>query len=62
KDLPIVVALPGMGPEYSGDNGRLRKEIPGLAFTEIGEAIHRLSSWYAERRGSINRDLLLVDK
>lgn len=62
KDLPIVVARPGMGPEYSGDNGRLRKEIPGLAFTEIGEAIRRLSAWYEERRGTINRDLLLVDK
>ncbi|OGC92570.1 MAG: epimerase [candidate division Zixibacteria bacterium RBG_16_53_22] len=62
KDLPIVVALPGMGPEYSGDNGRLREEIPGLAFTDIDDAIAKLYGWYTANRHLINRDALLFDK
>lgn len=62
KDLPVVIAQPGMGSEYSGDNGRLRREVPGLSFTEIDEAIRHLYDWYAERRGMIDRGILLVDR
>lgn len=62
KELPIVVSEPGMGTEYSGDNGRLRAEIPELNFTPLVEAIDRLYGWYEEHRESIDRGMLLTDK
>jgi len=62
KDLPIIVSEPGMGPEYSGDNSRLRVEIPQLAFTPLAEAIDRLYGWYEEHFREIDRERLLVDK
>ncbi len=58
----IVVAREGMKPEYSGDNSQLMKEIGGFAFTDIDVAIRELYSWYANRKGSIDRSKLLVDK
>ncbi len=62
KDLPIRIAQPGFGIEYSGDNSRLKAEIQGLAFTPLEDAIRSLYVWYEEHRGLIRRDLLLVDK
>jgi GDP-L-fucose synthase len=62
KEIPIVVGQPGMGLAYSGDNRRLREEIPNLAFTSLREAIDRLYRWYEERRDHIDREKLLVDK
>jgi GDP-L-fucose synthase len=62
KDLPILIAQDGMGLEYSGDNQRLRREIPGLSFTPIDQAIHQLYDWYASNRHLLNREFLLVDK
>ncbi|NLU49342.1 MAG: NAD(P)-dependent oxidoreductase [Syntrophomonadaceae bacterium] len=62
KDLPILVGVPGMGPEYSGDNARLREEIPGLEFTPVEEAIRRLYGWYAENLAKIDKQCLLFDK
>ena len=62
KDLPIIVEKDGMGPEYSGDNSRLKKEVEGLSFTPIENAIRQLYSWYIENKALVNRDVLLVDK
>lgn len=62
KDLEIVIGTPGMGPEYSGDNSRLKAEIPGLGFTPIDEAVAKLYSWYTENRQRIDRKCLLFDK
>lgn len=62
KDLPIVVGEPGLGPEYSGDNGRLRAEIPELTFTPLVDAIDRLYGWYENSKDSLDRELLLTDK
>lgn len=62
KELPIIVSEPGMGPEYSGDNGRLRAEIPELNFTPLVEAVDRLYGWYEENFREIDREKLLVDK
>jgi GDP-L-fucose synthase len=62
KDMPIVVAEPGMGAEYSGDNTRLRNDISGLTFTPIDEAIDRLYSWYEGNVHMIDKKVLLVDK
>lgn len=62
KDLPIHVALDGMGSEYSGDNTLLRKEFPKVEFTPIYTAIENLYNWYKERKDSINKEFLLTDK
>ena len=62
KDLPIIVDKEGMGPEYSGDNARLKREVAGLSFTPIDNAIRQLYGWYVENKSLLNRDLLLIDK
>ena len=62
KDVPIEIERDGMGPEYTGDNSRLKEEIPGLRVTPIREAISRLYAWYVERRGLIHEEALLTDK
>ena len=62
KDLPIKVRDPGMGPEYSGDNSRLREEIPDLVLTPLHEAIDRLYAWYEANINLIDKGKLIVDK
>lgn len=62
KDLPILIAQPGMGLEYSGDNDRLKEEIPRLRFTDMDDAIRQLHDWYLAGREKIDRELLLFDK
>lgn len=62
KNLPIAVAQNGMGPEYSGDNARLRGEILGLDFRPLRDAVAELSDWYRANIGLIRREALLVDK
>jgi UDP-glucose 4-epimerase len=62
KDLPILVGEEGMGLEYTGDNSRLRAELPGLRFTPLEEAVRRLYGWYADHRDVIDHEALLVDK
>lgn len=62
RELPIRVAQPGLGAEYSGENARLRGEIPSLRFTALEEAIDRLYGWYERHLDSIDREQLLVDK
>ena len=61
-ELPILVAVPGMGPEYSGSNGRLREFMPGVSFTPIEQSVRELYAWYEERKPELDRSLLLVDK
>jgi len=62
KPLDIIVAQPGMGMEYTGDNARLRGEMPGLRFTPMREALRRLYQWYAGRKQEIRQEALVVDK
>jgi UDP-glucose 4-epimerase len=62
KALEIHVAQDGMGLEYSGDNSRLRSEMPGLVFTSYDEAIRELYAWYEANKEGIARDLLLAAK
>ena len=62
KDLPVVVAQDGMGPEYSGDNARLRAEIPGFTFRPLRDAVMELRDWYRANTGLVRREALLVDK
>jgi len=61
-ELPIVVAKEGMGLEYSGDNARLRKEMPGMRYQPISLAIEKLFSWYQQNKAFLDMGLLAVDK
>jgi GDP-L-fucose synthase len=62
KDVEIVVAEPGLGIEYSGDNARLKGEIPGLNFTPLDQAIDRLYDWYQSNAHLLDKNKLLIDK
>lgn len=62
KDLPIKVAEPGMGPEYSGDNTRLKAEMRDIKFTDIDVSVRDLYEWYGKNLKSIDREALLFDK
>ena len=62
KNVQIKIAKNGLGPEYSGDNSRLRKEIPSLRFTSIDEGISKLYNWYSERKTELKKELLETDK
>lgn len=62
KNLPIKITQPGTGLEYSGDNSRLKSEIPNLKLTSIEEAVKELYNWYLENKHLINREFLLIDK
>jgi len=61
-DVPILVGAPGRGVEYSGDNARLRAELPGFEFTPLELAVRDLCDWYSTNISSIDRSALLVDK
>jgi GDP-L-fucose synthase len=62
RPLEIVTALDGLGPEYSGDNSRLKAELPGWKTTPIRQAIEKLYRWYEAHPGLIRPEALLVDK
>jgi len=61
-NVPIVVGEAGLAREYSGDNARLRGEMPHLDLTPIDQAISLLYDWYAAHIHLIEREKLLVDK
>jgi len=60
--LPVDVAEPGMGVEYSGDNSRLKAELPDFKFTELEAGVRRLYEWYKANPALIKKDELLLDK
>ncbi len=62
KNMPIVIAREGMGIEYSGNNSRLRKEMPELTFTGIDRAIEKLYAYYVENKEGLNREVFLRDR
>jgi GDP-L-fucose synthase len=61
NDVPIQIGKGGQGLEYSADNGRLRREMPHLAFTPSDVAIDRLYGWYSDRRSEIDPARLETD-
>jgi UDP-glucose 4-epimerase len=61
KDLEIRVAKDGLGPEYSGDNIRLKREVPGFKPTPFDISLPRLYRWYAEHPNLVERERLLND-
>jgi GDP-L-fucose synthase len=62
KDLDLRVAHDGHGPEYSGDNTRLKAEFPGFKPTPLSESLPQLYRWYQEHLHLIDRNALLYDK
>jgi GDP-L-fucose synthase len=62
KKLPIAIAAPGMGLEYTADTSRLRAEVPGLDFTSMPSAVAALASWYDTIKDRLDSKLLMVDK
>ncbi len=62
KDLPIVKARDGIGPEYSGDNVRLKEDIKGFEITSFEQSIKNLYLWYFENKNLIKKELLLNDR
>ena len=54
SSLPTVVKNPGMGNEYSGDNSRLRAEMPGFKFTPMEKSLRELYGWYKQNKGALD--------
>ncbi len=61
-NVPVQIAQSGNGLSYSGDNARLRKDMPGVTMTPIDQAIRKLYDWYRAHQSSLDRSKLLVDK
>jgi GDP-L-fucose synthase len=61
KDLEIRIEMPGLGPEYTGDNSRLREEMKDFRFTPLEEAMETLYRWYQENKNDLRRECLLYD-
>jgi GDP-L-fucose synthase len=62
KNLEIRVKDEGMGPEYTGNNKRLRAELPDFKFSGIDQSVQKLYKWYIEHKGDIDKNLLIIDK
>ncbi len=62
KDLPVKIAQPGMGLEYSGDNSRIKNEYKNYKTMDIFKSVELLYKWYFDNRALINKNLLLFDK
>jgi len=62
KNPVIRVAATGMGPEYTGDNSRLLKEIGAYRFWDLRDSVAELYGWYAARSNEIDPGLLHFDK
>lgn len=62
KKLPIFIARQGLGPEYSGDNARLKKAYADFAFTPLARAVENLYAWYAAHKDELDESVLLQDK
>ena len=60
-DLPLVIAHPGEGLEYSGDNSRLRQWMPDLKLTILRAGISQLAHWYRANWNLVDIVKLMVD-
>ncbi len=62
KNLEIKVAKEGYGLNYSGDNDRLRAEMPSLTFTPFKQAAEELYNYYQAHKDQLDKQYLLSDK
>jgi UDP-glucose 4-epimerase len=61
RNPEIIVREPGLGAEYSGDNRRLMAAMGGFRFTEMGESVSRLYTWYEGLKQEVDPGLLRFD-
>ncbi len=61
KDVPINVALAGMGQEYTGSNARLHREL-NYTYTPMPDAVKMLVDWYVLNYDTIDKEKLLYSK
>ena len=59
KDLYIDIKDGTLRHEYSGDNSRLQKEIDGLSFCGIDEAMYKTYDWYVRNKELIKGELFV---
>lgn len=62
QDVPILVANEGFGPDYTGANEKLCREMPAVRFTPMEHSVDELYRWYERRRAELDRSLLEVDR
>ena len=62
KKLPIQVATPGYGLNYSGSNSRLKNEIKNLQFTPLTQAVQEMMLYYQKNQDKLDKNLLQQDK
>ena len=60
--VPVHVAEPGAGPEYSGDGSRLAAAAPHFRFTSIADGVAQLADWYRERLDTLDRAVFETDR
>lgn len=61
-DAEIMIAEPGMGVEYSGNNARWKAEMPDFRPTALDVAVRRLYDWYASHPEIVREEALRADK
>ena len=59
NDFEIKIKKKGMNKEYTCNNSRLMKEMPGFKFTPIEESLRELYAWYKNNKDIIKKDNLL---
>ena len=57
----ITILNEGMNTEYSGDNSRLLKEIPGFRFTKYRKSVDSLYGYYKSQIDSIDKKAIRED-
>jgi GDP-L-fucose synthase len=62
KPGEIIIKNPGLNREYSGDNGRLIKELGNFEFTPIETAIEKLYGYYRSIIHRIDREKIEKDE
>ncbi|MDR3642617.1 MAG: NAD(P)-dependent oxidoreductase [Candidatus Doudnabacteria bacterium] len=61
KNVPIIVQKSGMGPEYSGNNEKIKRDI-NYNLRPLPEAVEELYKWYKENFSTLDQTKLLTDK
>jgi nucleoside-diphosphate-sugar epimerase len=61
RPLPVAFKTEGFNFQYTGHNGTLLRLVPEFPFTPYEAGIHRLYSYYAERREALDRDSVVRD-
>jgi len=58
----ITVLKGELNNEFTGDNTRLKNEIPNLKFTDYKKGIEKLFRYYKENLGKIDKDTITKDR